>query len=105
MSDVNRVRDDIAKSKDAEKRLQALQRLEASGDYRLIFTDGLFKDELTRAVLERFSASDERKDVLTKVVDAISYLHVYLRTIKVLGETAHLDIREGLLLLDELDEE
>lgn len=104
MSDINRVRQDIAKAREAERAYQALQRLRASGDFRLIFTDGLFNKELSRCVLSRHNASEEQRKQLTAIADAISFLDQYLSQIENLGNVAHLHITEGLKLLDELED-
>lgn len=105
MSSVNQIRKEIAHYRDADKRLKALKRLKANGDFRVLFIDGLLKDELTRVVLERYNASPEQLAQLTKDADAISYLDTFLKRIEVEGSQAQHRITEGLKLLDELGED
>jgi len=105
MSSVNQIRKEIAHYRDAEKRHKALMRLKANGDFRMLFIDGLLKDELTRVVLDRYNASPEQLEQLTKDADAISYLDNFFKRIEEDGSQAHHRITEGLKLLDELGED
>lgn len=105
MSTASRIRKDIERFREAEKRYKALMRLKANSDFRQLILDGLFKDELTRVVLDRHNASPEDLVKLTKEADAISYLDGFFKEIEEHGSTAHYRITEGLKLLDELGED
>ncbi|HFG6922810.1 TPA: hypothetical protein ACGIKE_003445 [Acinetobacter baumannii] len=105
MSEYAKIMKDIDKARQEEKRFQALKRLENTSDFRLLFNEGLFKEELTRVVMERHGASPEDKDVLNQAADSISFLGQYLDQIKALGQSAQYRINEGLKLLDELNED
>ncbi|MDC5355642.1 hypothetical protein OHW66_14090 [Acinetobacter baumannii] len=105
MSEQAKILKDIEKARKEERRLVALQRLENTEDFRLLFNEGLFRDELTRVVMERHGASPEIKEELNRAADAISFMGKYFDGIRTLGLSAPYRIREGLKLLDELGED
>lgn len=105
MGNTQRLRKEIAYLRELEKRHKALMRLKANSDFRLLFLDGLLKDELTRVVLERHNASPEQLAKLSKEADAISYLNDYINRVEQGGEISHHRITEALKLLDELGED
>lgn len=105
MGHIQRLRNEVARNRELDKRYKALMRLKANSDFRLLFLDGLLKDDLTRVVLERHNASPEQLTKLTKEADAISYLNDFLIRVEQDGEFAPHRITEALKLLDELGED
>ena len=105
MSTYAEIQEDIAKARELENRAAALERLKASPDFRLIFTEGLFKEEMTNCVLRLHKANPEEKELLAGELSAISYLVSHLETILARGKYARQSITEGLRLLDEFEEE
>lgn len=105
MSSYAEIQADIAKARELENRAAALERLKASPDFRLIFTEGLFKEEMTNCVLRLHKAKPEEKELLAGKLSAISFLASHLDMISARGKHAHQSIIEGLRLLDEFDEE
>lgn len=105
MDNLTEVRSIIDNNSKLVKQAEALERLERSGDFRLIFTEGLFKDAAISNVLSRHSATEEQKRLLDIQADSIAYLRNHLMMIHERGKAAQYTIKEGLKLLDELDEE
>lgn len=105
MSSLTEVRSMIDSSSEYVKQAEALERLERSGDFRLVFIEGLFKDAAINNVLSRHGATEEEKRLLDIQADSISYLRNHLKMIHERGKAAQYTIKEGLKLLDELDEE
>lgn len=94
---------DIADSEAKIAKREALQRLKTNPDFRLVIQDGIFKDELTNAVVVRHLCKGEQLEALSKVADSISYLYQYFNRIEAEGEAALYTKRDSQVLLEQED--
>ena len=109
---IHHVEIDIEQAKKSIERMEALDRLQRSPDFELIFNQGYFIDEAARLVWLKADPNmygEREARQIAGMIDAIGYVRQYLATIYGLGRQAqqalprHQQTREELYMGDELD--
>lgn len=83
----------------------ALNRLADHPDFRLVISDGFFRDEAVRLVQAKASPALQSAEMQTKVIgqiDAIGNLYQYFVKVLQQGELAEAAIRDGEEAIEEM---